>query len=86
MTAVLLIAIGSSFAFKPASTSMPWYSINLGSATNPFCDIVQVNTDCKTNYTGPQCTAYAGGVLKPIWEVPYPAGPICVTPLRQFFQ
>jgi hypothetical protein len=84
MAGAFLLAVGSSFAFKANKRFSNYYTINIGSATNPICDVKPIFTGCETFYTGPQCTAYYGGVLKPIYEFPIPASPPCVTPLREY--
>lgn len=83
MTAVFLLAIGASFTTKSKSKFALKSTINIGSATTPICWIVNDLNGCETYYTGPVCTTYWVGVLKPMFEYPIPAGPICVTPLRQ---
>nr|WP_068891207.1 DUF6520 family protein [Pedobacter panaciterrae] len=84
MMAVFLLAVGTSFAMKANSKRAPYFSANIGTATDPICYYYWDTTPCETFYTGPQCTVSFSGVLKPMYERPIPAGPSCVTPLRQY--
>lgn len=84
MTAVFLLAVGGSFVINAKAKRAVYYSLNVGTETDPVCWLASNSTSCETFYTGPQCSAYFLGDLKPMYERPIPAGPSCVTPLRQY--
>lgn len=86
MTATFILAVGSSFAIKANKKFLFNGTVNIGSASSPFCLGVDHTEPCRKTNTGPQCTTYAGGggVLRPLFEYPIPAGPVCVTPLREY--
>jgi hypothetical protein len=84
MTAVFVLAVSASFAFKAKSSFAYNYSVIVGQTGPPQCWPVSGGANsCETYYTGPQCTAYTWGATRLMYEYPIPAGPLCVTPLRQ---
>lgn len=84
MTAVILIAVGASFAFKTKS-NFDWNAtIWVGPPTTGWCTAVGSGNACATTFTGPQCTTFYNGADRLMFEFPIPEGPICVTPLRQY--
>jgi len=84
MTGVLLLAISASFAFKPKANFAYNSTVNIGTVQSPQCMAINEINSCEKTYTGPQCTVYAFGATRLMYEFPIPVGPMCVTPLRQY--
>lgn len=84
MTAAFILAVSASFAFKTKSNFAYNTTVDIGTAQSPLCMAVTGFNDCEKIYTGPQCTVYAYGATRLMYEYPIPAGPVCVTPLRQY--
>jgi len=76
MTAVFLLAVTSSFAFKYKGST--FYSVT--TTFKSVCYLAQTDQDCEVWYTGPQCTILFNGQITPIFETPTSIP--CTMPLR----
>lgn len=84
MTAAFVLAVSASFAFKSKSNYAFNSTVNIGTVQEPICMAISGVNNCEKTYTGPQCTVFAYGATRLMYEFPIPVGPMCVTPLRQY--
>lgn len=84
MLAAILFALTASLTTGAKGKFASRATADVGTVGTPMCIVDNRSNDCETYYTGPQCSAYFGGNLKLLYEFPFPAGPLCVTPLRQY--
>ena len=81
MIGAILMAVTSTFAFKPEGKSLMWFSYFSGGT----CYINNANTDqalCESYFTGAQCT-YLGTPIY-YYDVDEMQPPTCNIPLRRF--